>query len=90
MEQNNSAAALDATELDFAEFTRRGDDFFKIELLRPAKIWYNKALKLNIETEKVIHKIAECDRLLAFERKVVVILGSIASVILLVYWICCY
>jgi len=86
MEHNNTTT-LNAIERDFVDFMRRGDDFFRIELLRPAKIWYNKALELNIETEKVKHKIAECDRLLAFERKVVVIFGAIVTVFLLVYLI---
>ena len=74
-------------ERDFVEFMQRGDDFLKIELLRPAKSWYLKALGLNNENQNVKTKIAECDRMLAFERKVTRILLAIASVLLLVYLI---
>jgi len=87
MEHYNPEAHLNKNKRDFEEFIQKGDDFFKIELLRPAKKWYKKALELNIETDKVKHKIAECDRLLAFERKVVRILLLFASVLLIVYFI---
>jgi hypothetical protein len=71
---------------DFKEFMQKGDDFFKIELLRPAKIWYSKALSLNIQADQVKPKIEECDRLLSFENKVVKIILAIASAVLLIYF----
>ncbi len=71
-------------ERAFEDLMQHGDDFLKIELLRPAKSWYKKALALNIEPEKVKEKIAECDRLLAFEIKVIKILVAIAAVVILV------
>jgi hypothetical protein len=83
----NSGTSQNAVERDFMDFMQRGDDFFKIELLRQAKSWYNKALKLNIETDKVKQKITECERMLALENKVVKILCSIAAVLLAVYFI---
>ena len=83
---NDNLKNMESTTLrDFKDFLQKGDDFFKIELLRPAKIWYSKALSLNIQTDLVKSKIDECDRLLTFENKVVKILLSIASAILLIY-----
>jgi hypothetical protein len=76
-------------EKEFMDRMQHADDFFKIELLRQAKNWYNKALELNIETERVKLQIAECDRLLKYENKVVKILGAVATVaILIVVFVC--
>jgi len=83
----NSGTSQNAFERDFMDFMQRGDDFFKIELLRQAISWYKKALKLNIETDKVKQKLTECERMLALENKVVIILCSIAVVLLAVYFI---
>ena len=83
---SDSLETLESSTLrDFKEFMQKGDDFFKIELLRPAKIWYSKALSINVQNDLVKPKIDECNRLLAFENKVVKILLSIASAILLIY-----
>jgi hypothetical protein len=87
MEHNNSETLMSPQERDFIEFIQRGDDFYKIELLRQAKAWYNKALSLNYENEKVKSRISECERLLTYESKVVYILISVASVLLLLYFI---
>ena len=78
---------MSKTDQDFEDFMQRGNDFFKIELLRQAKSWYQKALVLNIEPEKVKHQITECDRMLAFEQKTVWILLAIAIVMMLVYFL---
>ncbi len=76
-------------EREFMDFVQHGDDFFKIELWRPARAWYKRALELNIETEKLKNKIAECDRLQAYEVKViwtlVVIVLSVIVLILLLF-----
>jgi hypothetical protein len=85
MEQDNSVSATNQSKSDFMEFMQRGDDFFKIELLRQALLWYNKALSLNIEDEKANSRISECKRLIAFENKVVYSLISVASVLLMLY-----
>lgn len=77
-------ATMNHTEIQFRELMRMGDDFFKIELLRQAKSCYQKALLLNIETNSVKFKIEECERLLAFENKVVIFLLAISTVILAV------
>lgn len=68
-------------EAEFTEIMRRADDFFKISLLRQAKNGYLKALQSNIETDKVKQLIVECDRQLAFENKVALILGAVALVL---------
>jgi len=87
MAHNISESKMNSAESKFKEFIQRGDDFYKIELLRQAKSWYNKALALNIENDKVKYRISDCERLLAFESKVVYILISIASALVLVYLI---
>ncbi len=87
MSNHSSETTLSPAEREFMDLMQHGDDFLKIELLRPAKSWYQKALKLNLETEKVKQKIAECDQLLIFERKVIRILVAIAFVLVLFYFI---
>lgn len=87
MQHNNSESRVSPAERNFKEFMQRGDDFYKIELLRQAKGWYEKALTLNIENEKVKSRISECERQLAFESKVINILISIASALVMVYLI---
>lgn len=87
MERDNSESQLSPAERDFLEFIQRGDDFYKIELLRQAKAWYNKALSLNIENEKVKSRISECERLLTYESKVVYSLITVAAALLLLYFI---
>ena len=85
MEPHILESTLSPAERRFLDLMRHGDNFLKIELLRPAKSYYEKALELNIETEKVKEKIAECDRLLAFELKVIWILVAISAVLVLAY-----
>ncbi len=85
MAHENQHAPLSTAERDFLEIMQQGDDFFKIELLRPARNCYRKALEQNIDTEKVFYKIAECDRLMAFENKVIMILAIVASLLILTY-----
>jgi len=85
MEHSILESTLSHSEREYLDLMRHGDNFFKIELLRPAKSYYQKALQLNIETEKVKQRIAECDRLLAFEIKVIWILVAIAVVFVLAF-----
>ena len=87
MENHSTESNLSHAEAKFLDLMQHGNDFFKIELLRPAKAWYLKALELNIDTETVKLKIAECNRLLAFEVKVIKILVVIAVAIVLVFFI---
>jgi hypothetical protein len=87
MTHNNSTAQSSVTERDFLDYMQHGDDLMKVELLRNARIWYQQALELNMETGMVKQKIAECDRLLAYERKIVWILLGIASALILAYLI---
>jgi hypothetical protein len=71
-------------EVEFMDMMQHADDFFKIELLRQAKSWYKKALTLNMDTERVKQQIAECDRLLKYENKVVKIIVAIAAVFVVI------
>jgi len=79
MAHDNSSFNLSPAEREFNDLINHADDFFKIELLRQAKSWYKKALSLNMQTDMVKSRIEECERLLAFENKVVVILAAIAA-----------
>ena len=83
MEQPILESTLSPAERKFLDLMNHGDNFLKIELLRPAKSYYKKALELNIETEAVKQKIALCDHLLAFEIKVIRILVIIAAILVL-------
>ncbi len=83
MAHHSTQTTMSAAERQFEDLMQHGDDLLKIELLRPAKQWYERALSLNIQTEEVKKKIATCERLLVFERKVILILVAIASVIVL-------
>ncbi len=87
MEHNNSSAPASAAESDFMDFMNRGNDFFKIQLLRQAKAWYTKALATNIDNETAQQQVAECERLLTYENKVVAILGIIATVLIVACFI---
>jgi hypothetical protein len=87
MALHTSETAISQAESEFMDLMQRGDDLLKIELLRPAKVWYQRALKYNIEPEKVKQKIAECDALLAFEIKVIKILVVIAAALILTFYL---
>lgn len=66
----------------FLDLMQHGDDFLKIELLKEARAWYRKALAMNVRTVKnnaVKAKIEECEKKLAFERRVIRILVAIAA-----------
>lgn len=87
MIHQSSEIPLSPAERKFIDLMQHGDDFFKIELLRPAKRYYNDALELNFETQKVRQKISECDRLLVFERKVFSILVVVAACLVLLAYL---
>jgi len=87
MKNNNSESSINSVESNFSEFMQRGDDFYKIELLRQAKGWYEKALNIKPDNEKVQYFISESKRKLAFENKVVYILLSLVSMIVLIYFL---
>ncbi len=74
-------------ERKFKDLKEHADDFFKIELLRPARIYYERALELKPGEEKLMQRIVECDRMLAFERKVIWILGALTLVVILTLYL---
>lgn len=86
MKKNNAESEKDLSESVFSEYMQRGDDFYKIELLRQAVTWYSKALNMNNNDEVVKSRLSECKTLLRYENKVVYILLSIASVIVIAYF----
>lgn len=85
MEHHILESTLSPAERKFLDLMRHGDNFLKIEILRPAISYYKKALELNIDTDIVKKKIAECERQLAFEQKVIRILVGITAVLVLAY-----
>ena len=87
MAHHTEETSLSPAEREFIDLMQHGDDLLKIELLRPAKKWYQRALRLNMETKKVEQKIAECDRLLAFELKVIKILVAVTAVLILAFYL---
>ena len=78
---------LTRAERKFMDLKEHADDFFKIELLRPARIYYERALELKPGEEKLMQRIVECDRMLAFERKVIWILGALTLVVILTLYL---
>jgi hypothetical protein len=87
MENSTTGIYLSIAERDLHDCMQHGDDFFKIELLRQAKKWYTKALEFNMESDTIKQRIAECDKMLAFERKVTGILVVVALVVVGICWI---
>ena len=85
MEPHILVSTLSRSDRKFLDLMRHGDNFFKIELLRPAKSYYQKALELNIDAEKVKQKIADCDRLLKFELKVIWVIVAITAISIIAY-----
>jgi|WetSurSiteA1Bulk_404760.scaffolds.fasta_scaffold273420_1 hypothetical protein len=88
MEPDHFETAMTAAERKFRDYMKHGDDFCKIELWRPARNWYKKALALNIERERVMQKIADCDRSIAYEVKIIWRLVAIAAVLVLACIMC--
>lgn len=74
-------SSMSQAERELMDLLQHGDDFLKIELLRPAKTYYERALKLHPGDEKIREKIAECDKLIAFEKMVITVLVIVAAVI---------
>jgi len=77
---------LSPAEKKYSELIHQGDDFFRIEIFRNAKALYTEALECGILTKEVKEKLSECNRLLAYERKVFTILGIVfGSVAIITY-----
>ncbi len=87
MDHHLLESTLTPTERKFLDLMKHGDNFLRIELLRPAKSYYKKALELNLDTEKVQQKIAECDKLLAFEVKVIWIIVAVSAALGLTFFL---
>jgi hypothetical protein len=67
------------------EMMQQADDFFKIEILRPAKTYYERALAMDPKNSKAMHRITECNRMLAFEMKVIWSLLGLAVILVGAY-----
>lgn len=78
---------LSPAEKKYSELIHQGDDFFRIEIFRNAKALYTEALECGIHTQEVKEKLSECNRLLAYERKVFTILGIVFGAIAIVTYL---
>ena len=83
MVQTTVDSNLTPVERKLVDLKDHADDFFKIELLRPARSYYERALELKPGDDWLKQRIAECDRMLKFERRVIWILVSLAAAIVL-------
>ena len=81
MAHHTSETTLTPEEQKLVELFRQADDYFKIDLLRPAKTFYEKALALDPKNAKARQRITECDQLLAYEMKVIWILLAVTAVL---------
>lgn len=81
MAHATSKPTMSQAESELMDLLQHGDDFLKIELLRPAKSYYERALRLQPDDKKIKEKIAECDKLIAFEKMVITVLVIVATVI---------
>ena len=85
MEHPSSETRLSPAEHNFLDLMNHGDDFFKIELLRPAKTYYERALALDPNNTKAKQRITECEQLLAYEKKIMWILVGVTAVLVGAY-----
>ena len=85
MQHSTLETPLTPADRKMTELMQQADDFFKIELLRPAKTYYERALALDTKNKKAMQRITECDRMLAFEMKVIWILVALATVLVGAY-----
>jgi hypothetical protein len=81
MAHASSKHTLSPAENELMDLLQHGDDFLKIELLRPAKSYYERALHLSPGDKMILEKIAECDLLIAFEKKVITVLVIVTAII---------
>ena len=84
---HTSTENLSPAQRSFAEIVQRGDDFYKIELLRHARSWYKKAQEFKMENEIIEQKLADCERKLKYEVKIIRILAVIAVAAVVAYFI---
>lgn len=87
MQHSTLETPLTPADRKMTELMQQADDFFKIELLRPAKTYYERALALDTKNKKTMQRITECDRMLAFEMKVIWILVALATVLVGAYFL---
>ena len=73
----NNNQLLSATDKQFADCIRRGDDFFRIELFKSAKEMFRKALTYRDNEADTLAKIDECDRLIKRDTKRVLVCFAI-------------
>ena len=85
MQHSTLETPLTSADRKLTEMMQQADDFFKIEILRPAKTYYERALALDPKNKKAMQRITECDRMLAFEMKVIRILVAVTAVLVGAY-----
>ena len=74
---------LSSEEERYLDYMQKGDDLMKIEIYRAAKEWFTKALQLNYNQELVQRKLDNCNRLIRYEKKIILIIVSGLAIIIL-------
>lgn len=85
MAHHISKEGISPANKELFDLLLHGDDFLKIELLRPAKNYYQRALGLDPTNREIRSKIEQCNKMLAFERKVIWILLGITVALVIGY-----
>ncbi|HWS01657.1 MAG TPA: tetratricopeptide repeat protein [Prolixibacteraceae bacterium] len=80
-----SETASTPAERKLLFLTEHGDDFLKIELLRPALRYYERALELDPDNLEIKRKIAKCKMLLIIEMRAIWILAAIGGILVVMF-----
>jgi hypothetical protein len=87
MEHTEDQRALSPDEIKFKDCMKTGDDFKKIEIYRLAKYWYKKANETGLQSELLATRLLEMDQKIKTEQKTFIILGFIATVVIIGIWL---
>jgi len=68
----------------YLDYTRKAEDFMKIEIYRSAKEWYTRALELKINDDQIRAKLDSCNRLIQQEKKRILIIVSVIAIVTIV------
>jgi hypothetical protein len=71
----------------FQEYTKRAEDFLKIEMYRPALKWFTEARQFGFETDYINQKIAGCKADIRKESRIISIIAFVAVAIIAIAFI---
>jgi hypothetical protein len=81
MAHQENSQNLSRDEMVFFDLINHGDDFMKIEIYRNARECYTQAFEKNINNELAGSKLAECNKLIKSESKVIIAIVSIMAIV---------